>query len=333
MTRGWKIGIGIFVAVVAFDLLLRGLGSVTGGTPGGEDGSSYATARGGVAAYATLLGREHHRVDRSRDFPHSAKLDPADTVVVLEPEFVSKRDAQALRDFAAGGGRLVAAGNTDWLRHVVPDAPADTVLGPHVVRAQGLTLLTSGRAWRRPRSFVVTRRVGRGTVVALADTSPLENRLLDKRDNAAFGLQLAGQGRPVVFLETYHGYGRSSGLAALPLAWKLLLPGLALAALVYMLARGRRFGPPESRERDLPPPRREYVDSLAGVLARTPRAQALAPVRAHARAELLRRTREDSVEVAARRIGLDDAETQALLGGDDALALGRALARIGQDPR
>ena len=67
MTRGWKIGIGIFAAVVAFDLLLRALGSVTGGTPGGPNGSSYATARNGVAAYATLLGRARHRVDRSRE--------------------------------------------------------------------------------------------------------------------------------------------------------------------------------------------------------------------------------------------------------------------------
>jgi hypothetical protein len=317
MTRGWKIGIGIVAVLVAFNLLLRLLGSFTGGTPGGPTGSSYATAPRGVAAYASLL----RHAEQSRDLPHQATLDPADTVMLLQPQFVAKRDTQALDEFVRRGGRLVTAGN------------APTVAAPRVQRALGFTLLTAGRAQKTSRSFVVVRHLGRGTVVALADASPLENRLLDRRDNAAFGLRIAGTNRRVVFLESYHGYGHSSGLAALPLAWKLLLPGLALAALVYMVARGRRFGPAERPDRELPPPRREYVDSLAAVLARTPRAQALAPVREHARAELLRRTREASVEVAARRIGLDDAETRALLGNDDPLALGRALARIGQDPR
>jgi uncharacterized protein DUF4350 len=324
MTRGWKITIAIVAAIVAFNLLLRLLGSFTGGTPGGPQGSSYATQRSGVAAYATLLGRTHHVVDQSRDLPHSAKLDTRDTVMLLDPPSVTKRDVRALRDFVQRGGRLVLAGNVRGLA-------AGRTAGPRVVHVRGLTLLTNGRRWKRG-SYDFTRRIGNGTVFALADASPLENRLLDRRDNAAFGLQLAGEGRHVVFLESYHGYGRSSGLGALPLAWKLLLPGLALAVLVYMLARGRRFGPPERPDRELPPARREYVDSLAALIARTPRAQALAPVREHARAELLRRTREDSVEHAARRIGLDDAETQALLGADDPLALGRALARIGQDP-
>ena len=57
-----------------------------------------------------------------------------------------------------------------------------------------------------------------GTGVMVLLPGPLQNRLLDRRDNAAFGLQLAGAGRRVAFLETYHGYGRSSGLRALPLA-------------------------------------------------------------------------------------------------------------------
>ena len=301
MTRGWKITVGIVAAVVAFNLLLRLLGSFTGGTPGGPNGSSYATARRGVAAYATLLGRTHHEVDAVRDLPHKAKLGASDTVMVLDPPFVAKRDALALRDFAQRGGRVVAAGNAGWLRYVLPEAPSGTVSGPRVVHARGLTLLTNGRLWK-PRSFAITRRIGSGTLAALADASPLENRLLDRRDNAAFALDLAGDSRRVVFLESYHGYGHSNGLAALPLAWKLLLPGLALAVLVYMLARGRRFGPPERADRELPPPRREYVDSLAAVLARTGPPEA-------------------ALRSAAKRAGLDDDDTAAL------------LARVGQDPR
>lgn len=321
MTRGWKIGIGVVAVLVAVNLLLRVLGSFTGGTPGGPQGSSFATAREGTAAYAALLGRAQHDVEQSRDLPHQANLDPRDTVLVLDPPSIAKRDLDALHDFVRAGGRLVTAG-----------VPPETIVGTRVVRAKGLTVLTDGRA-RKGGGFVHTRRLGGGTEIALADASPLENRLLGQRDNAAFGLRLAGTTRRVVFLESYHGYGHSNGLGALPLAWKLLLPGLALAALVYMVSRGRRFGPPERPDRELPPPRSEYVDAVAALLARTSRAQALEPVRAHARAELLRRTHEDSVERAAQRIGLGDAETKALLGNDDALALGRALARIGQDPR
>src|SRR5204862_7578932 len=50
--------------------------------------------------------------------------------------------------------------------------------------------------------------VGNGRVLLLADPSPLQNRLLGRRDNAELGLALAGPpGRPVAFLESYHGYG------------------------------------------------------------------------------------------------------------------------------
>jgi hypothetical protein len=213
-----------------------------------------------------------------------------------------------------------------------------------------LTVRTAGLdGWVNPGSMhvvaqrdgavvVASERVGAGIVVALADPSPLQNRLLDRRDNAAFGLGLAGAGRRVAFLESYHGYGRSSGLRALPLAWLLLLSGLALAGLVYLLARGRRLGPPEITERELPPPRREYVDSLAGVLARTTRDEAIAPVRRSAREALLRRAGlpadagDDAVREAARRFEVDaDSLLRTARTDDDVLAVGRALARIGQD--
>jgi hypothetical protein len=192
---------------------------------------------------------------------------------------------------------------------------------------------------------VAVSRLGRGRVYLLADSSPLQNRLLGRADNAALGLALAGTpARPVAFLESYHGYGRSSGLSALPLAWKLLLGGLGLAALVYMVARGRRFGPPEPEGRELPPPRREYVDALAVSIGRSRRRdEAVEPVRRAARQALLRRVArppdadDDAVREAARRIGLADEDAEALLGpvrtDADVLGIGRAFARIGQDHR
>jgi hypothetical protein len=360
VTRGWRIGLTVLGAVIVVDLALYVLGTLTGGTPGGPDSSSYATGKTGVGAYAELLGRRGHAVDRFRQTPHAARLDPAHTIVLLDPPSVAQRDVAALQAFVAAGGRLVASrGSTPWLGRLLPQPPTGDTVGVATAAAHGLagvhTVQTAAtNAWTRSgstrplvedagRIVLAGATLGRGRVFLLADPSPLQNRLLGERDNAALGLVLAGpRGRTVDFLETYHGYGRSSGLAALPFAWKLLLGGAGLAALVYMIARGRRFGPPESVERDLPPSRFEYVEALGAVVARTKRRdEAVGPVRKHARDELLRRAAlppdsdDDAVRVAARRLGLPDGDAEALVRpartDEDVVAIGRALARIGQD--
>lgn len=360
MTRGWRIGLTVLGAVIVVDLALYVLGTLTGGTPGGPDSSSYATGKTGVGAYAELLGRRGHVVDGFRQTPHAARLDPAHTVVLLDPPGVAQRDVAALQAFVAAGGRLVASrGSTPWLGRLLHQPPTGDTVGVTTAAAHGLagvhTVQTAAtNAWTRSgstrplvedagRIVLAGATLGRGRVFLLADPSPLQNRLLSERDNAALGLALAGpRERTVDFLETYHGYGRSSGLAALPFAWKLLLGGAGLAALVYMIARGRRFGPPESVERDLPPSRFEYVEALGAVVARTKRRdEAVGPVRKHARDELLRRAAlppdsdDDAVRVAARRLGLPDGDAEALVRpartDEDVVAIGRALARIGQD--
>jgi hypothetical protein len=104
----------------------------------------------------------------------------------------------------------------------------------------------------------------------LADATPLQNAFLDRTDNAALALGLAGgPSRPVVFSESVHGYGTATGLAALPERWKWALALAGLATVVMMWARARRIGPPDEIGRELPPPRVAYVDALAGILART----------------------------------------------------------------
>src|SRR5205823_2322401 len=114
------------------------------------------------------------------------------------------------------------------------------------------------------RTLLARSTDGRGTIELLADSSPLRNRLLDRRDDAALALELAGPPRrAAVFVESVHGYGEATGLAAIPTSWRWTLGGLALAGAVLVLARGRRLGPPEPLARELPPPRREYVESLA----------------------------------------------------------------------
>jgi hypothetical protein len=138
-------------------------------------------------------------------------------------------------------------------------------------------------------------------------------------------------------VESVHGYGETTGLAALParLGWALVLVGAA--ALVLIAARWRRLGPPEPVERPLFPPRRAYVDALAATLARSrDRTAAVESVRSAARERLARRAaigRDASAEAwagAARAAGLTEEEARALHGhgDDDGIAAGRALARL-----
>ena len=345
MSRPWRIALAIVAVVVAANLVLRFVGTVTGGTPGGPRSSSYATSHHGTAAYAELLGRAGHSVEQGRQLPHQSPPSAGATVFLLDPPGVRTADLQALRAFVRGGGRLVAAGlSPEAMREFVFRVP-QRAPGAQRVRVDGLEVQTDGASVWRNEGFVAERRFGRGTVAFLADSSPLQNRLLGSADNAAFGLALArATDRPVEFLESYHGYGTGSGLSALPLAWKLLLGGLGLAALVYAIARGRRFGPPEEEGRTLAPPRRQYVDSLAAVVARSKRRDAaVGPVRREARDAVLRRASlpadadDDAVRIAAGRVGLADKDAETLLRpartDEDVLALGRTAARIRQDQR
>lgn len=105
---------------------------------------------------------------------------------------------------------------------------------------------------------------------AVSDGAFLRNRDLGRGDNAARALALAGgPRRPVAFVETVHGAAQRRGLGALPAGVRACLWLLGLAALVGLVARGRRLGPPEDGARVLAPARREHVEALAAALART----------------------------------------------------------------
>ncbi len=106
-----------------------------------------------------------------------------------------------------------------------------------------------------------------------------------------------------------------------------------------MWAKGRRLGPAEEVERELPPPRRVYVDAIAASLARTRRpAQAIKPLQDAARLRLIRRAAlppdadDGVVRRAASHLGIPEDEIDALLtpvsSDDRAMAVGRLLARL-----
>jgi hypothetical protein len=184
--------------------------------------------------------------------------------------------------------------------------------------------------------------VGAGRVVAVADSSVLQNRRLARADNAAFALAVVGEaGRPVRFAELQHGYGRPTGLGAVPSRWRWALAGAVLAALAWMWSRGRRLGPPDLVERDVPPPRRAYVDAVAATLARARQPEVtVRSLRARARRRLAERAglpadaADEALREAAVRLSLPADEVDALFrpapAPADLVAVGRALARLGE---
>jgi hypothetical protein len=347
----WLIVGAVVAIVIAVNLVLRELDRYTR-SPGGPESSSYATAPVGTAAYASLLRRFGHPVLQLRDPLDRAALDPKTTLVLVDPGApVTPSEGNAVRSFVDAGGRLVAGGDpTGWLGNVVARPPAwrpSAVTDAEAIALPGVSdVLTAGEgAWVDPSGRVLVRahgdpiaveeREGAGTIVLLADASPLQNRLLGEVDNAGLGLALAG-GRPVVFVEGVHGYGAASGIQAIPARWWWLFGGLCLAALVLALARGRRLGPAELRERELPPARVEFAEALATQLAKArPRGEAVRTARSVARSRVAAalgisaEAGDDALRRRAYERGLDPAAIDAVLangvGEDDLLALGRAL--------
>jgi len=361
MSRPWRWVLAAVAAVVAVNAVAAVVDSIAGG-PGGPRSSAYATSPEGLAAYAELLQRFGHPVRLENSFPTPGTLGPGTTVVVLDPTAVLGTQSRALAAFVRGGGRLVAGGSPPggWISYLLRPAPRWSPAGPPHAgplssgpETQGVhTLETAGEGSfsspgpARPvagspgQPVALVAQQGSGRLVVLADASPLQNRLLDRADNARFGVDLAGPpGQPVVFVESVHGYGQGSGLGALPSRWLWALAGLGLALVAWMVARGRRLGPPERPVADLPPPRSAYVRALAGTVIRTrDRRRAAEPVRVAVRELVARRAglgpdpAPETLASAARRLGLDEVSVRALAGppGDDeaVVAVGRAYAAL-----
>jgi hypothetical protein len=352
-----RIVAGIVAVVVGLNVLSLAVDALVP-SPEGPRSSSFATAPEGLAAWAQLARDSGRDVRMLRERASDVSLPSEGTVVLLDPdEEFTRGQARALRRFAGHGGRVIAgglepgawlsalAGGPRWAKGGARDArvlvPAPETGAAQRVRTAGeghwpaahgaLPLVGDSRA-----AVVLLQRVGEGRIALVADPSPLQNRLLDEGDNATLALALSGPG-PLVFVESAHGYGTTTGLAALPARFKWGLIILALSALLLIVARWPRLGPPEEGDDPLFPPRRAYVDALAATLAKThDRAAAVEAVRSAARERLVRRAalgRDADAETwraAAVAAGLSDDEQQALQDGrdDDGIAAGRALARL-----
>jgi len=288
--RGWP---ALLAGVVAVGLALVVLSEAVGGGPQGPVSSSYATDADGLAAWASLLSRDGHAVTQLRTPLGSARLNPADTVVVLDPNALLHSEGARLLAFVRAGGRLIIGGSEghnqlpalfaktpEWSGSAstreFPSSHRDaTTAQVSEVQSSGEGEWTESSGYSAPLhgygggALLLERALGAGQLELLADASPLQNRLLASADNAQLALNLAGGARPVVFVESVHGYGQSRGLAALPSRWWIAFAGLTLAGGLWVLARGRRLGPAEPAGPVSQPPRAAYVHAISLLLRRT----------------------------------------------------------------
>ncbi|MBX3314177.1 MAG: DUF4350 domain-containing protein [Actinobacteria bacterium] len=288
--RAQRIVASVVLVVVAVNVVLAALGDAVPSSPGGPTSSSFATAADGLAAYADLLERSGHDVTRLGRRVGPTDLPSGATAVIADPEQLSEAEGAALGRFLDGGGRLVVAGpvtagivqaftgvavdvdsfDADAEVQVWVPTPytgaARTIVGDGADRWVGIDgLLPLAGSDGRPT--IVTAPVGDGRLLALVDAAPLSNRHLAEGDNATLGLALAGPGRPVVFVESAHGYAEG-GLGAVPPGWKWAAAGMLVALVLGLWAAGTRFGPAEPTRRELRPPRSDHVDAVAATMRR-----------------------------------------------------------------
>jgi len=375
VTRAWRgahPGIRVaLVAVAGFTLLVVGvqfLDSTTGGAEPDLDGrasaSTLSRAPGGASAYRELLGRFGFGVRVQRGDLTGAELDPvSDTLVVLDAGGASDGDAAALTRFVWAGGDVVVAGYDGGLLDGITGGTAGgTPAGrPERIGAPGgravaevgdqrFRVAAPGLAiWADEdrRGVAIENQAGPGTVRWAADVAPFLNRNLSRADNAGFAVAIttaAAGSRRVVIAEGVHGHGRATGLGAVPSRWRYALVAGLLAALLTMVAAGRRLGPPEDDDRDLGPGRERYAIAVGAALERTRHAaEVVAPLQAAARFDLARRVGlppdagEAQVREAAARLGWGQDEIDALFvpaGRPDAVvAAGRAAVRAREGTR
>lgn len=131
-----------------------------------------------------------------------------------------------------------------------PQQPSAWVVGVERLKLGSPRFLASDPAWvshvkDTGGQLLVSRSLGRGEIVWVADGFSASNEGLGDVDNARFVTQLVASDGPVFFDEYHHGYVKGGGV------WSRMTPGgrastllLAAALLVALVAWGRRVGPP-----------------------------------------------------------------------------------------
>ena len=337
--REWIVLAGL-LAVMLVAAFLGGRGDEEAAEPR-PDPSSYNAKGSGTKGLFLWLQDLGFRVRR---WEQPLGRLPADSrvLLVLGPRRgIDEDELKALERWVSGGGTLVLA--DDEVGAPIPNVRAGSPLEGFGLRGryagrpgelqpafpsayvEGVQRIaptgpvrfqrTKPDAWAPLFSdaagdVVGIRRLGRGTLIAVADPGLFSNARIETVDHARLILNIvrahAGRGQVLVD-EFHHGHGEQDGFAAYvkrtALPW--MLGQAALIFLLLVVAGGTRFGPPVAPAAPARASSLEYVEAL-GDLHRRARARRLAAealagsLRRRLAGSLGRRPGEGAARLAAR---------------------------------
>ena len=360
MSRGWRIGLTARRGLVGVELRARRCSTRSpAGRPAGRERPRTRPRPTASAAYADLLGAPgtgRPAADDSARVRASTRRTPSSCSI--RPTVAPTRRSGSARVRRRAGGRLVAGRRgRGWWARCSRDAPSGRVAGAARPRARAgtgaagvarfaprLVARLAGQVGaallgRDGRIVLAVAAVGGGARAAArrpvaAPEPPARPRR--QRCARARARRRRPRGRST-FLESYHGYGRDDRLRRDPGRWWSCVRVCSrLAALADARRAAAASARREQTSRELPPPRREYVESLgarARALARAATRRVAPRPRRRARRlasvpRLPPDAEDEASRAAARRLGfarrrgaalLDPATTDA-----DVLAVGRA---------
>jgi len=262
------------------------LAAIVFGSAGGRAG---AEGPDGLGALQDLLRRRGVAVS-------TAATPPPDAVFFVPVDRRSPEEASAVVSWVRRGGALVLADPGSEIAAALgitasgavggfrPSASLDTdcATGATVGVRRILARADDARFEVSPpgavpcfvagdAAYLLELTVGRGTAVVIGGTSPLSNRHLAEADGALLAWNLLGRpGRSVVVATPTGGDAEeSAGIwAVLPGPARAAVIALALASLVYAVARGRRFGMPAPETLPSEVPANELVLATADLYRR-----------------------------------------------------------------
>lgn len=338
--------------IVGLNLIvwLVGRFATDGGTHG-PDGSSYVTTQKGTAAVEGVLRRLGYATAQVRTSLDEADLSPDGTLLLVdvgEAQY-SAAELNAVDSFVRAGGRLLVVGRATMPAGLFADPPSWRSAGDSrtVDDGTGTQITLSGfgsleiTAEDEPlfvsdRGLVIgaRRAHGDGVFLWLADSHPFHNEGIGRPGMAQAVMAMIDPYGPVMFDEFRHGFTEGGGVwSVIPPNVRTTLLLLGIAAVIGLIAYARRLGPPYDTERRMAPGREIYLDSLAGIVARSgDRTEVLAILRDEARRRLEERSAGGDLRQVGRAAGIDPADLDAILderNTDETLvAVDRAIATL-----
>ena len=290
----YYLALVLFVAALAASALTA---DSSGGI--GRSASVYDTGPGGTAAlrkYFDAMGASTMTVQGD-----TFAADPSQVGVLFmigPSEAFTQLDAVAVRQFVTGGGTAVLATDIGVFEGPLLDTfdvHVAGALGPgqypvggiafanpptHAISIDRGVALSFG-AGRVPlvsasgRTIVALAREGSGSLVVVGSVAPFLTAEIGEADNGRFALALAAPAiagrRAVAFDEYHHGvHPTTDVLVLLTRTW----PGRALvfagvAFFLYLIASGRRLGPPIPLDPRPPRSSLDYIRGFAGLVRRS----------------------------------------------------------------